>query len=316
MAPADHSARATLFLLIGRLSARLPPFRGRTRIALSFYRALRLEREHVRVTATLRRPVRFRAELDFRSWLQRIAFVTGGYEAETVEFLLRLRAARGSGGYLLDVGANVGLLAIPFAIMAATDAAGVVAVEAIPDNIDALRRNVALNGLEDRMTVLGVALGDEEKTAEAQVEGDLRRGEGTGTANILPDGSDYDCVRQQIPVERLDAVADDGRIPPGCAVMKIDTDGYDLKVLQGGTGFLRRERPVIFGEFSAHCMGWHGQSIADAVAFAAKNDYLAWPRVPSTWRFTARVDAAAYREDLLLVPAEARSRFEHLLAST
>jgi FkbM family methyltransferase len=296
--------RSRLFLTFGRLSAHLPPIRGRTRIFLELYRLLGLQHEPVRVRTRLRHPLRFHAELDLRSWLQRIAFLTGGYEADTVSFLRDLRRRMG-GGYLLDVGANVGLISVPFALL---DGA-VVAVEAVPDNVGMLRRNITLN--DAPVTVVPVALGEARKTVRIQVEGDWRAGEGSGTANILPAGSTYACVTQEIVVETLDAIATEGVIPDRCAVIKIDTDGYDLKVLQGGRAFLERNRPVIFGEFSAHCLAWHEQSIEDVRTFAAGLQYDVWCRVPRSWCF--RRDVQPYDIDALLVPRERVDAFSSLL---
>lgn len=290
-----------VFLATGRVFAWVPPIRGKTRILLLLYRLLGLKGRHVIVEAYLRRPVRFVARLDLHAWLQRVAFLTGGYEADTVEFLLDLHGRGGGSGYLLDVGANVGLIAIPFAKRSASR---VVAVEAVPDNVAVLQQNIRLNQLGDRMTVIPFALGAASGSQQIQVEGNLLGGEGTGTANILPAGSTYDCVRQEIVVKTLDELADAGDIPDGCAVIKIDTDGYDLKVLQGGQRFLARNRPVIFGEFSAHCLRWHDQSIADVAAFAQTHGFEVWQRIIPSWQFRPYEPAQVFDQDLLLVPSE------------
>lgn len=295
-----------VFLASGRVAARLPHVRGKTRVLLALYKLLGLSGKHLIVDARLRRPVRFDAQLDLHAWLQRVAFLTGGYEEDTVEFLLELHARVGRDGYLLDVGANIGLIAIPFAKSVPARQPSVIAVEAVPDNVAVLRRNLALNHLQEAVPVVPFGLGATGGSVQIQVEGDLRSGEGTGTANILPDGSTYDCVRQEIVIRTVDELADSGELPDGCSVIKIDTDGYDLKVLEGATRFLGRNRPIIFGEFSAHCLGWHGQSIADVAVFAAANGYAVWQRELPSWRFRAYAPerAAGFVQDLLLVPHE------------
>jgi FkbM family methyltransferase len=304
-----------LFLGIVRLAAWFPRFRGKTRALLLVYKVLRLEKRHILVWATLRRPVAFQARLDLHAWLQRVALLTGAYEDDTVEVLLDLQRRDGRDGYLLDVGANIGLIAIPFALLVSRPSPRVVAVEAVPDNVGALRANVERNDLPEAVTIVPVALGAERGVSQIQVEGDLKAGEGTGTANILPEGSTYECVRQEIAVETLDGLAGEGVVPPGCSVVKIDTDGYDLKVLQGATGFLRRERPVILGEFAEHCLRWHGQSLADVVAFAREHGYEVWPRIGASRFFMPYEEPArdAYVQDLLLVPSERVASFEPLL---
>jgi FkbM family methyltransferase len=295
-----------VFLASGRFAATLPHVRGKTRVLLALYKLLRLSGKHLVVDARLRRPVRFNAQLDLHAWLQRVAFLTGGYEEDTVEFLLELHTRDGRDGYLLDVGANIGLIAIPFAKGVPARKPSVIAVEAVPDNVAVLRRNLAINHLQEAVPVIPFGLGATGGSVQIQVEGDLRSGEGTGTANILPDGSTYDCVRQEIVIRTVDELADSGELPEGCSVIKIDTDGYDLKVLEGATRFLGRNRPIIFGEFSAHCLGWHGQSIADVVAFATASGYAVWQRELPSWRFRVYTadNAAGFVQDLLLVPDE------------
>lgn len=264
---------------------------------------------------TLRRPVVFEAELDLHSWLQRLAFLTGGYENDTVRFLLQLHDMGGREGYLLDVGANVGLISIPFARLSASARPRVVAVEAVPDNVSALSANVTLNDLSGDILIIAVALGEQQKTSYIQVEGDLRAGEGTGTGNILAEGTTFECVRQELRVETLDALTMAGSIPPRCSVVKIDTDGYDLKVLQGGVAFLARERPVIFGEFAAHCLAWHGQGLPDVIAFGREHRYEVWRRLEPAWRFVPAASGDELVQDLLLVPEERRDRFRPLLTT-
>jgi FkbM family methyltransferase len=303
------SARSAIFVLAGALATKLPPFRGRTRLCLGIYRLLGLQEEHVIVRTTLTDPVQFEAQLDLHSWLQRLAFLTGSYEGETAAFICHLHKIDGRGGYFLDVGANIGLISLPVAKLAGTTA---VSIEAVPDNAAALRTNVNLNQLENVVRVLNIGLGDTKKTVDIQVEGDLASGEGSGTANILADGSTYRCVRQQLEIKPLDSVYP-RLVPTGCSVMKIDTDGYDLKVLEGGTQFLRRERPIIFGEFDAHCLSWHCQSSLDVERFARTIDYEVWRRLTPSWKFTDRLDHDSFQADLLLVPADRAHLLLHLL---
>jgi hypothetical protein len=158
------------------------------------------------------------------------------------------------------------------------------------------------------MLLLRQALGDLNGSVEIQVEGDLHEGEGTGTANIMPADSDYQCVRIPLEIRTLDSLTEAGVIPPGCSVVKIDTDGYDLKVIQGARKLMERDRPVIFGEFSAHCMNWHHQSIDDVRHHAASLGYTTYRRVPNTWQF-ARELPQPFNIDLLLVPDEHRPAF-------
>jgi FkbM family methyltransferase len=236
--------------------------------------------------------------------------VNGGYEAETVRLLLRLLEA--SPGYLLDIGANVGLIAIPAARMSNRK---VVAIEAVPDNAAALAHNISMNSLGDSIRVIPMGVGEVQAKVDIQVEGDLKDGQGTGSANILPNGSTYQCERIQIEVTTLDLLLSEKRIDATCGVVKIDTDGYDLKVLQGGTTFLERSRPIVFGEFAAPCLAWHGQTVDDVKQFAASHDYVAWAADGhGSSLFRPEADRATFVQDLLLVPSEKVSQLGWCLA--
>jgi len=290
----------------------LPAFRGKVRIFLLLYRLLGLSGRSIVVEVTLSRPVKYQMHLDLRSWLQRLAFLTGSYEPLTVLFLERLRATVKPTGYLLDVGANIGTISIPFALRSANESTLssdgrvlVMAVEAVSDNVDALRKNINLNKLCSVVPIFPFGLGDISKTVRIQVEGDLSAGAGTGTANIMADDSNWECVTQSIEIKRLDELD----LPTNCAVMKIDVDGYDLKVLQGGVDFLRRARPVVFGEFAAHCMNWHGQSLDDVVRFCSSIEYLVCMRLADSYKFTEKLDHDRFVQDLLLVPRELAAAF-------
>jgi len=100
---------------------------------------------------------------------------------------------------------------------------------------------------------------------------------------------------------------DDGRLPGNCGVMKIDTDGYDLFVLMGAKRFLMQARPIIFGEFAAHCLKWHGQSIHDVQVFLATQDYELYTRREG-WSFAPLRDGEHFVMDALCVPREKRDR--------
>ena len=61
---------------------------------------------------------------------------------------------------MLDVGANIGI----YTLLAAKRGARVFAIEADPRNVEKLRHHVHLNGFDDRVTILPIAVGDKEGT--------------------------------------------------------------------------------------------------------------------------------------------------------
>jgi FkbM family methyltransferase len=231
--------------------------------------------------------------------------------------LIKVRNSLKRDGYILDVGANIGLIGIPAAMIMRANSGNsgeqpsVVCIEAVTDNQKALRHTIFLNSADSFISVIGTGLGEKPGVVEIQVEGDLANGEGTGTANILPKGSTldpngtYQCVSTPIQITTLDILSEANTLPNNCTLVKIDTDGYDLKILEGGRDFLIRNRPVVYGEFMEHCLNWHGQSIEDVVKFAHSIDYVVWHRqAGKSFKFTDSIDLSKYIQDALLVPIE------------
>ncbi|MFT5571523.1 MAG: hypothetical protein ACI9FR_000440 [Cryomorphaceae bacterium] len=79
-----------------------------------------------------------------------------------------------------------------------------------------------------------------------------------------------------------------GIISSSCSLIKIDLDGYDLKGLQGAYKLLKSSRPVTYGEFSAHCMGWHGQTHKNVEDYMQALDYKVYYTRDNVWRFSQK----------------------------
>lgn len=130
-------------------------------------------------------------------------------------------AALGVTGTAVDVGANVGNHSL---WLTAVCGLRVHAFEPLLDNLVQLRANVTLNGLQGRIAVHDVALGDADGTAQH-----------VGRGQLTPGG--------ELPVRRLD---DYGLTD--VSLLKIDVEGTEDKVIRGGMETIRRCRPVIYAE--------------------------------------------------------------------
>ena len=294
----------TSFLLLGKFIRILPKVRGKVALGNYYYKLFsHRQPEAFAVQTTLfREDLVFKLDLDCAH--ERMAYLMGQYEEETVFLLEELW----KGGTLLDVGANIGLISIPFTARAKGKEDSlkpfVYAIEALPSNFQALTTNIELNKLEDAIVPLNIGLGAQDADVFIQIEGDDPRR--TGTANILPSARDF--VKIPIKVRSIDTLIEEGLLPGDISLIKIDTDGYDFEVLKGAGRLLSGNRPLVFAEMSECCLNWHGYGIREASSYLARSDYEVWPLVGfgRPPRFTSHIDAD-YQINCLLVPEERKT---------
>jgi FkbM family methyltransferase len=144
----------------------------------------------------------------------------GLYEWEDMAFVLHLL---GPGDLFVDVGANVGVYTV---LAAGAAGAHAIAVEPSPDTFAQLKRNVQLNGLDERVALHNLALSD--------TPGSARFTRGLGAMNRFAGAADGDTC--EVPVTTLDALVGDR----AASLLKIDVEGYETLVLRGAEEFLAR----------------------------------------------------------------------------
>jgi FkbM family methyltransferase len=130
-----------------------------------------------------------------------------------------------------DVGANVGYYTL-LGSRAVGPEGKVLAFEPLPRNLSYLHRHLALNGITN-VDVVQAALLDHEGNVAFESEG------GPSQARVSWDGS------RTVAASTLDSLA----IPPP-NVVKMDVEGAEIKVLEGGIEMLREHRPFLI--FSTH----------------------------------------------------------------
>lgn len=257
---------------VARLSRGLPPLRGRGRIALVLQRRLRSEGRSWKVSMRqghcMEVPVN-----SAQSW---VAAFTGSYDDEEIELLIPYVE---SGSLVLDIGASLGFYTVPLALAARRVGARVLAFEPVGGNCVVLRRNLELNGADDLVSVLPVALGLREGEVVLHVETG-----GTGNATIISGLPPTEVARHDkagctgaeeiAEVSRLDELdlpsQDRNR---RCSLVKIDVEGFEMDVLAGASSFLAANRPVIFAEFNPEWLQTRGVEPTAPQEWAAVNGY-------------------------------------------
>jgi FkbM family methyltransferase len=130
-------------------------------------------------------------------------------------------------GTALDIGAHIGGVSIGLAV----DNPGlhVIAVEAVPPNVELLRRNIETNGLTERITVLNAAAGKGGKTTiRWGFEGDESADHHAFIGNsLLPGKTKHRTLKvDSLPLERI---INSKQI----VFAKVDCEGCEYEVLQG-----------------------------------------------------------------------------------
>jgi FkbM family methyltransferase len=159
---------------------------------------------------------RFICEDDLEFWRVKTLF---DKEPGTIKWIAALR----EGDIVYDVGANIGLYSVLIAERIGP-LGHVYALEPHPANVTTLLQNVKANKMQDRITILPVAVGETNgwQTLELASTRPGSAGHQLGKSGPLT-----------LWVSRLDSLG----VPPPDAV-KIDVDGKELDVL-AGLGLLR-----------------------------------------------------------------------------
>lgn len=177
---------------------------------------------------------------------------------------------------VVDVGAHIGF----FTVYLGLKGHEVYAFEPNPEVFEVLKMNVAANELQSRVTLYNGALYDKEgvelhvcmrwthfpKTPDGRVDMNEKGNSGNFT---LVDGEieapEDGYLFQSKTVDSF------GYTDVG--LLKVDTEGCDLKVLQGARETIRRCRPVICFECLPMLLYLRGNTVRDYEAFVEEIDY-------------------------------------------
>jgi FkbM family methyltransferase len=148
-----------------------------------------------------------------------LAYLERLWDFQEMLFLLHFLRA---GDLFVDVGANVGAYSL---LASAGAGAQSFAIEPIPATFRKLQRNIRLNAVEGLVQAANIGIGD--VTATLQFTATLG-----GLDHVVRPGDRSATV--EVPVSTLDEALR-GQSP---RKMKLDVEGYEIKVLRGATGIL------------------------------------------------------------------------------
>lgn len=192
-------------------------------------------------------------DTDFDRWI-----LDGNYQKEHRDGILSFLKKQGCEfNNCLDIGAHVG-----FWLKDLQNAFGMVyAFEPISDVRECLKKNVE----KDNYLLFDFGLGDKnEKVMVNYIP------EETGNTYVSDQGN------REIEIRRLDEIK-----LPKIDYIKIDAEGYEIKVLQGAEGLITRDEPYIHVEVKDKILERHGLTAADIDKYFEEIDYKKVYRIKS-----------------------------------
>jgi FkbM family methyltransferase len=163
---------------------------------------------------------------------------------------------------VMDIGANIGFTVLKLATRASRGK--VIGFEPDPVNFSFSSRNLALNGF-DNAKVLNIGLGASEGEVRMEVTSAGNRGGNRISATAAGTGD-------KVKIRRLDSLFPELNIA-SLDLVKIDVEGYELHVLNGGEQTIRKHKPVLFVEVDDNHLRAHGHSAAELIAFIRQLGY-------------------------------------------
>jgi FkbM family methyltransferase len=182
-------------------------------------------------------------------------FVAPRTEPELWEWL---KANVRRGERVLDVGSFLGIYAIAVARWAGPDSR-VLAFEPTPATAETLARHVEMNGLQDRVKVLRIALGEGEGAADIHEHSEPYR-----NAIGVTDPAGTHTRDRRVVVSTIDAVCERRSFEP--TLIRMDVQGLELAVLKGARRTIARGRGRLRIVLEVHPQLWPLHGI-DSVAF-------------------------------------------------
>lgn len=160
----------------------------------------------------------------------REVFLHGEFDFAKLQTALAILAREGHPAptHLIDVGANIGTITIPALKRGLIQTA--TAIEPHPHNLRLLRANIALNGLEDRVTVLAQAVGDRSGVTLHLHESATNSGNHSIGAEGIP-----------VPSSKLD----DLDLSAAHSLLWMDIEGYEGHALAGAERLLSTGTPAV-----------------------------------------------------------------------
>ena len=207
--------------------------------------------------------------IDPRSHLFRTLIVKGSYESELLKSITPYIANERDA---IDVGANIGFYAVMLAKM--TKKRRVLSVEPASNALKRLRRNIEMNNVGDRVEVFSGVISNRTGSTNINLIPGKEEYSSMGEIKhpaVVSDGKAVGAVTEDVASITLDAVVEQKSLDPG--FIKVDVEGFENMVFQGGRQVLDKYRPVILSELSDILLKENGSSAKEVIDLIKDHGY-------------------------------------------
>jgi FkbM family methyltransferase len=174
----------------------------------------------------------YNVKLIARENTQDSAFLSTLYERELTKYLLNKKPS-----FFVDVGAHIGR----FSILLAKNGSDVLAIEPSSSNYKQLCKNILFNHLNNVKTI-NAGCSDREKIGKLK----LTKGY-TGSNSFLEENNKNRDI-EEVRLKKLENVIN-RKLDDKC-VIKMDVEGFEIRVLNGMKKILKKQNPIIVAEIS------------------------------------------------------------------
>jgi FkbM family methyltransferase len=206
---------------------------------------------------------------------------------------------------VLDVGANIGFYAVPFSSRLRTLGGRLHCFEPVPANVERLKLNLRINGLEDSATVWRIGLSNRTSSANITLLEDFAAGAETGNAAILA----YAGAAKQPWIEIAVRTLEDAWPRLGESrldFIKVDIEGHEDLFFDGAIGLIRAHRPYIAAEMNEDFFAASGVNLDERIGGMFRELRYRWMKFDRSgqWRLIETLCGRRADEDVLLVAEE------------
>lgn len=208
----------------------------------------------------------YRMRLNLSNWSERSAYFVGRFYDLDSQLLYQLLIDEGD--QVLDVGANIGMMALLAARRVGPNGR-VDCVEPNPVCIERLRDHFAINHIETcHLHQCGASDQPGELTLRVLTE---HTGMGS-LADIPPDQQRHVTAQFPVRVVRVDEIV--AQLPTPPRLIKMDVEGFELRAVRGLNHTLTNHHPILLIEFIESHLARAGASRAELTAELTSLGYL------------------------------------------